>query len=223
MQPDESLVRLIRPTQSYTQLNALDQQVKSLEITREKGNTTLEKHGKESRANVGGRDVNATILTKSQTYRKKLLEFKDKYTEAEIDEYMAQRAGFGYLETPDLFKLDELISVSQKAEALGAAMKFFNYFYENMPKETYKSLLGLRLGAKNLHIAQNSLLEIEKLITGYQNDKISKGEFVSVFMLKIQELQDKLLDNNSVRTLKEFREAVHVAAYPDEPQLSMHI
>ena len=223
IKPDQSLVRLIRPTQSYTQLNALDQDVRDLEITTEKGGTTLERHGQESRENVGGRNVNATILNKSQKYREKILKFKNQYSEREIDSYMEHRSGFAYLQTPDLFKLDEFISVSEKDNVLDAAMMFFNSFYENMPKTTSKSFLGMRLDAKNLNLSQQSLLDIEELITLYKNDEISKGEFVSSFMLQIQELQDKLIENNSVRTLKEFKSAIHQAAYFDEDQPTLKL
>ena len=218
IQPDETLVRLIRPTQSYTQLNDLDEKVRDIEISRDKGNITLAEHAHESRENVGGRDVNATILTKSQKYRKKILDFRDQHTKEEIDSFMEHRSGFAYLENPDLFKLDKLISLGDKQEVLQAAKLFFNNFYENMPKETFKSLLGIRLTAKNLHISEQSLLGIEKLINSYDKDEITKGEFVCLFMLQIQELQDKLIDNESVRTLNKFRDAVHAAAYPDEPQ-----
>lgn len=213
MQPNEDLVRLIRPTQSYTQLDALADEVKSLEISTGKGNTSLSEHAERSREEVGGRNVNATVLNKSQTYRKKILDFKSLYSDAEMEEFMAHRAGFSYLETPDLFSLDKRLSRSEKDDILQVARGFTENINMTLPTNILENILTFRLQIKNLRTTQQILSKINELINDFEEDDITKGEFVALFLLQVQELQDTLLEENNLEAISAFKDAVLEAAH----------
>ncbi len=225
IQPNQNLVRLLRPTQSYTQLNELSDEVKNTKIARQSGDISLKEYtDSKAEKDSSNRRINATLLNKSQGYRAKVMEFKEQNLEQDINIIMSQRAGFAYLDNPSLFTLDDLLSKGDKDNVLNIAYDFFNNYYTQLPKNTDKSFLGISFDAKNLDLSYQTLEHLSNLIKKYENDEIDKGTFVTSFMANVCELQESLKNNHSVRTIKVLNNVIDniiVSQKPDTPKFSI--